>query len=363
MTPEPDQLHVIRCYDRLPPLPGGMERHIAELTAAQRRQGVRVTEVYNQGQPRGDAVRLWPNLRTDFIRPNLLRWLIFYLGASFQRIDLSDGRLPIMHVHGDWQAFLLGRFAARALGIGALAATLHEWARASDCCYSLALRGYDPIFSTGASEAKRLSRISGKEVVHLPSAPADHFFGKRTTTTRAVDVIAVGTINARKNYEMLVQCASLLPRFSFVIYGDGPERPRLEALVARKGLRNVHFAGPASTEEVANAMCAARLFVNTALAEGTPTTALEAMACGLPVVLTPSNDYSQIVTDGVNGRVMQSYDIAELARSIEVFLDNADQLKRGGEESSRIAALHRWDAKAKKVTEAMANVLRRRNAQ
>jgi hypothetical protein len=44
MSIDPGRLHVIRCYERLPPLSGGMERHIQELTAAQRALGVRVTE-------------------------------------------------------------------------------------------------------------------------------------------------------------------------------------------------------------------------------------------------------------------------------------------------------------------------------
>jgi glycosyltransferase involved in cell wall biosynthesis len=340
-----------------------MERHIAELTNAQRRLGVLVTEVYNSGEPAGEAIRLWPRLRTDRIRPNLLRWSLFYLGAMLRRLDLSDGRMPVLHVHGDWHAFLLGRLAARRFGIRTRAATLHEWARGTDRSYALALGEYQPIFCTGGREAKRLAGITGTNVIHLPSAPADLFFAEPERAARHVDVIAVGTLNARKNYELLVECAALMPRLSFVVYGDGPERPRLQALAALKGLSNIEFAGVASAEEIRDAMCAARLFVNTALAEGFPTAALEAMACGLPVVMTPSNDYSAIVEPGVNGTITSGWNANELSQALERTLDDPGRLAKAGKTARAIAERHRWDSKARIVTEAMSAAASERGQQ
>lgn len=353
MTVSPDQLHVIRCYDRLPPMPGGMERHIAELTAAQRRLGVRVTEIYNSGEPAGEAIRLWRSLRTDRLRPGLLRWSLFYLGAALSRINLSDGRVPVMHVHGDWHAFLLGAIAARGFGINSRAATIHERARASDSIYRYALRGYAPIFTTGAKEAKHLRALAGGEVIHLPSAPADLFFEAPTARADSVDVIAAGTMNARKNYELLVECAALLPRFSFALYGDGPQRLHLQALAAKKGLRNVRFAGSVSAIELRNAMGTARLFVNTALAEGSPTAALEAMACGLPVVMTPSNDYSTLIDSGTNGIVTLGWSADELACAVSHFLDDPLRMEEAVQAARHTAGAHRWEDKARVVTDAM----------
>jgi glycosyltransferase involved in cell wall biosynthesis len=359
VTISPDQLHIIRCYDRLPPLAGGMERHIAELTAAQRRQDVRVTEVYNSGVPEGEALQLWSGRNTHLVRPNALRWSLFYFALLFRGLDFSDGKTPVLHVHGDWHAFLAGRLAARRFGIGTLAASLHEWARASDSYYRYALRGYAPIFTTGAKEAKRLRHLAGGEVIHLPSAPSDLFFESPTAKADPVDVIAAGTINARKNYELLVDCAALLPGFSFAIYGDGPQRPHLEALAGQKGLRNVRFAGSVSAAEMRNAMGAARLFVSTAMAEGSPTAALEAMACGLPVVMTPSNDYSTLIDTGANGIVTSGWGVDELASAVCYFLDDPRRLNEGARRAQTTAATHRWENKARTVTYAMIAAIER----
>jgi len=339
-------------------MPGGMEQHVAQLTAAQRRLGVRVTQVHNSGEAIGEAIRLWPLLRTDRLRPNLLRWSLFYFGALFRQIDTSDCRVLVLHVHGDWQAFLLGRALAARLGVNVRAATLHEWVR-GDQVYATALRTYAPIFCTGANEAKRLTGITGSSVIHLPSAPADLFFARSQRNNPIVDVIAVGTLNPRKNYDLLLDCAALLPRVTFAIYGDGPERGRLEQLSIQMRLKNVQFRGPASPEAIRAGLSSSRLFINTAFSEGSPTAALEAMACGLPVVLTPSNDYSSIVTDGLNGKVTGSFEAGELASAIEEFIGNPDRLEKARRKSLDVAALHRWDAKALLVTNEMMDVANR----
>ena len=108
----------------------------------------------------------------------LLRWSLFYIGAIVRGIGITDGRIPVLHIHGDWQAFLIGRLVAARFGIPVRAASLHEWVRGSDQTYARALRTYDPVFCTGAREAKRLSRLTRSNVFHMPSAPANLFFLK-----------------------------------------------------------------------------------------------------------------------------------------------------------------------------------------
>lgn len=110
-------------------------------------------------------------------------------------------------------------------------------------------------------------------------------------------------------------------------------------------------------------MRTARLFLNTSATEGSPTAALEAMACGLPVVLTPSNDYSAIIEQGVNGWVTGSADPAELVSAMDLFLEHPDRLARAGIAARKTASGHRWDAKAQAVTAAMISVAERKGLQ
>lgn len=354
MTLSPDQLHVIRAYFRLPPEPGGMERHIAALTAAQRRLGVRVTLVYNSGQAEGDAVRLWGGRDFLPIRPAALRDLLFYGSAMARSAQIPTGGIRVMHAHGDWSAFACARVLGRVLGAKAIAATYHGSMKPPPAIYRHALKGCLPVFATGLRETHTLQRATGKPVIHLPSAPAELFFGPPAPSSAPeCDVISVGSLIPCKNLDLLLQCATRRRRLSFAVYGDGPERQRLEVIKTREQLTNVDFRGMAAPEEVHAGLTRARVFVSTSTEEGSPTSALEAMACGLPVVLTPSNDYSRIVREGVNGKITSGWEAEELVAAIDEFIGAGSRVRTAAENSRAIAQEHRWGEKARRVTDAM----------
>lgn len=361
MSIRPEQLHVIRCYLRLPPLPGGMEQHIAELTAAQRRQGVRVTEVYNSGDPAGESVRVWPALRLEKVRPSRLRWLLFYSALRPGQLNLSDGRHPVVHAHGDWPAFPLAVALGRRIHARAVAASLHGRFHGPLRQYARSLRNCDPVFATGQEQSRRLTEILRRNVFHLPSAPRDLFFVPQERSSE-VDVIAIGSLLRVKNLEVMIDCAAMCPHLRFMIVGDGPERSRLESLSNEQQLKNVIFRGSASAREVRSALCSARLFLNTSSSEGSPTAVLEAMACGLPVVLTPSNDYSAILEPGINGIVTRGWSADELVKAISWFLDDPGRLDHARKISRAKAFAHRWKQKAEVVTAGMIAAIERREA-
>ena len=359
MTLSPELLHVIRCYDRLPPLPGGMERHIAELTAAQRELGVRVTELYNGGEPAGESVQVWRGRRIDKLRPGFVRQALFYAAAVRKRFDFSDGRLRVVHAHGDWPSFLFGSIFGRLIGADTVAASLHATTHAPLSRYALALRRCNPVFTTGARQAAQFSEMLRRPVVHLPSAPSDLFFQGSSAASKVIDIIAVGSLVPVKNLHLLLECAARRHALSFAIVGTGPEESTLRHKAEILGLHNVQFRGALSLEEVRSVMQSARLFINTSVTEGSPTAALEAMACGLPVVMTPGNDYSDFVDQGVNGWITGDWDVGEIVNAIDLFLANPARLRTAGQEARRTAQRHRWREKARIVTSEMMMALAR----
>jgi glycosyltransferase involved in cell wall biosynthesis len=355
----PDQLHVIRCYERLPPLPGGMEQHIAELTAAQRLIGVRVTEMFNQGGASGEAIQVWRGLTLDKLKPYLFRSALFYAAAALRHLDFADQRLRVVHIHGDWPAFLFGSMFGRLIGANAIAASLHATTHTSISRYAWALRRCDPIFATGAKQAAQLSQAIGRPVIHLPSAPSEIFFRRASPASKFIDVVAIGSLVPVKNLGLLLDCAARRPDLSFMILGSGPEERALRRKASMLRLQNVQFGGASTLEEVRRVLHSARVFINTSLTEGSPTAVLEAMACGLPAVLTPSNDYSHLVDQGINGWVTASWDADELIQAIDGFLTNPTRLDVAARAARDKAERHHWVDKAKIVTDAMIDVVQR----
>ena len=354
MSLEPKDLHVIRVYKRLPPEPGGMEQHVAELTAAQRALGVRVTLLYNRGEPQGEALQLLKGIDLKTVAPSALADLMFYSAAVVRsRAIRRDRRIRVVHAHGDWSSFALARAVAKAVGARAIAASMHGRPKAGDRLLAGGLRHCDIVFATGQAEAQRLSKLSGKDVIHLPSAPRDLFFDPPESGGIKYDVVAVGSLVAVKRLSLIIECAALRPKLQFAIVGEGPERPTIAALIASQGLKNVHLLGALPPTGVRSTLHRSKLFLNTSETEGSPTAALEAMACGLPVVLTPSNEYSSIVRSGGNGQVTRGWDAQEIAGAIDMFTDPEDRRMTASVASRRIAEEHRWSRKAEIVTAAM----------
>lgn len=90
----------------------------------------------------------------------------------------------------------------------------------------------------------------------------------------------------------------------YTIAGDGPDRPAIEADVARLGLgAEVTFAGSLAEEAVVALLRSADAFVlpSVGLGESYPVAAQEAMACGLPVVATVIGGTPDMITDGADG--------------------------------------------------------------
>jgi glycosyltransferase involved in cell wall biosynthesis len=97
----------------------------------------------------------------------------------------------------------------------------------------------------------------------------------------------VGRLAPIKNHELFLRTAALLrdvPRVRFAIYGNGGERPELEARAAALNVSDrVAFAGTRPAREIYSSIDIAAL---TSLNEGTPLTLIEAMAHAVPVIST-----------------------------------------------------------------------------
>jgi N-acetyl-alpha-D-glucosaminyl L-malate synthase BshA len=101
---------------------------------------------------------------------------------------------------------------------------------------------------------------------------------------------------------------------ALVLVGDGPERPATEAEVERLGLgSDVQFLG--KVDPVADLLRAADLFLLPSSSESFGLSALEAMACGAPVVASDVGGVPEVVEDGVSGRLVPVGDVDAIAQA------------------------------------------------
>jgi glycosyltransferase involved in cell wall biosynthesis len=106
------------------------------------------------------------------------------------------------------------------------------------------------------------------------------------------------------------------PRAICLLVGDGPDKPILDAAIARLGLADtVLFQPPCQTEQIAVWMAAADLVTLPSYAEGCPNVIIEALASGRPVVASNVGGIPELLHDKF-GRLVPPRAAAALARGL-----------------------------------------------
>ena len=141
------------------------------------------------------------------------------------------------------------------------------------------------------------------------------------------DVVLVNVAGFRvvKKQEDLVHAAGRLREKGYpvkvLLVGDGPRRQHVESLIRSLGLQDHAFVTGLQSD-VRPFLNVARCFVISSHQETFSLAALEAMAAGLPVVMTDVGGAGEMVESGVNGLLFPPGDIDALVENIEQLIES-----------------------------------------
>lgn len=147
----------------------------------------------------------------------------------------------------------------------------------------------------------------------------------------------VGRIQDVKDHPGLVDAfialREMLPeyrdRLRLAIIGDGPLMPALREKVSAAGIADKVWL-PGARTDVAQILRTFSVFVLSSIAEGTPGSALEAMATGLPVVGTRVGGIPEVVKENVTGQIVPPRDPGALAQAIAAYVVQPELAVRHG---------------------------------
>ena len=129
--------------------------------------------------------------------------------------------------------------------------------------------------------------------------------------------------------EVLGELKKSYPDISLVIIGDGEERKKLESQVAKSGLgEHVRFTGRITKEALGASVKAADVFVLNTAYEGLSHQLIEVMDLGVPIVTTKSGGNPELITNGVNGYLVDFNDAAQLVEAITRILNHPESRDR-----------------------------------
>jgi len=132
-------------------------------------------------------------------------------------------------------------------------------------------------------------------------------------------VIHVARYYPEKAHELLITAFVLvvkkIPEAELWLVGDGPLCHKMKALVEQLGIQNnIKFLGLRS--DIATLMQLANIFTLPSEREGLPISLLEAMATGLPVVVTRVGEMSNVVEHETNGLLIECRDSSAISNGL-----------------------------------------------
>ncbi len=147
--------------------------------------------------------------------------------------------------------------------------------------------------------------------------------GDIASDERAQVVICIARLSYQKGIDVLLQAWHLVheqaPQAQLIIVGDGPIRDQLQSMARALDIANsVEFAGVQS--DVVVHFHRSNLSVLPSRWEGMPNVVLEAMACGLPCVVTRVSGSEDLIQHGVNGLLVESEDYQGMAQALLTLL-------------------------------------------
>lgn len=146
-------------------------------------------------------------------------------------------------------------------------------------------------------------------------------------------LVFAGRLVPAKHLPLAISALRQVPRVSLVVIGDGPERQRLQELVAQLGLADrLVFKGALPRSATIEWLRAADAVLLSSAWENFPHAAVEGIAAGTPVVATAVGGVPEIIETGVNGILVPPADeqaLAEAMRSVSTDAELVARLRRG----------------------------------
>ncbi len=143
-------------------------------------------------------------------------------------------------------------------------------------------------------------------------------------------VISAGRLDINKNNETIIRAIAKVSGIHLLICGDGEERENLIKLSNKLGVSDrIHFLG--NRTDIVDLYKISNAFIMMSFREGLSRSIMEAMASGLPCIVSEVRGNTDLIDNGKNGFLYHSKDVDGIADGIKKLANNVDLCKRMGD--------------------------------
>ena len=197
----------------------------------------------------------------------------------------------------------------------------------------------DLITCTSNSVKRSIARmgIPSEKIVSIPRGVDLNRFSTDSSTVpsdnRKMESFETPTLIMTRNFyavygveyflKSLPEVVKKFPQLKVFLLGDGPLRERLFRLSSELQIRdNIHFAGYVNETRLGEYLSSADIYISTSLSDGSSVSLLEAMASGLPAIVTDVDSNREWIKDGVNGYIIPKRESVILSARIIQLIGN-----------------------------------------
>lgn len=346
---------------------GGLETYCWEVGRALARQGHEVHIIGgNGGAPRNDEVTLialpyrpratFPNFGTRFRK---LMERVSFARVALPRLLAENYDAVVVNKPYDFPAL----WRARRAGMKAVTAVRSGGTEFyfGDRFFA---RAVDLWLSTSRYNADQVAGRYGHSVTVIPNGvDPDRFHPSlRSGATRATLnvpaeaplIVSTGRLVGWKGLHLILRALPDLPGAHYLVIGDGEARPGLEDLARELGVMDrVRFAGEVRHDQLPALLACGDLFVQPSVGEEAfGISVVEAMASGLPTLVSNQGGLREIVKEGVTGMLLPAGDHAAWLRALKACMSNAARCHDWGEMArKRVLEFYTWEQNARVLLE------------
>lgn len=369
-------LHILMLSEDFIPNVGGVSQHVYHLSRALASRGHQVVVVGGRRSPTRPDYPVTNGLRLLSVKPSgagKMRHLGFMIVATLNVLEiLRERRMDVVHWHGLWSDNMVARVASwygnplrvftnhSSMFYGLTATGAGRWLLSKiitrpDVCIApsqdLANRSRDFFRNVPVTYIP-----NGVDLEHYRNLP-----DKATAKAElgldplAIVVTAPRRLEPKNGIEYLIRAIPSATRGEgvrvlFCIAGDGSQRPLLERLTATLGVDPiVRFLGSVPPMKMRTVYAASDIVVIPSLIEATSLAALEALACGVPVIGTRVGGLVDILGDTRAGLLVPPRSPEALARALRMLLEDERERRSMSVAAAEVAKGFSWDSIAERT--------------
>lgn len=357
-------MRIARIIEYFPPHVGGMERHGLILSQEQVKLGHQVDVFIGYGNSERGSTQIISDQRGNFQRKSAPKLNIYKMPLQFlplyskarrfwfnfwasKQIIKRHRKNPynIIHLHGDFVEAYFGGKLSKKLNITAIL-TIHAGLNKKllKSKNSKHFKNISKIICVSQEIARDLENIgiakdkikvisSGIYLADFENADVKRIEKIKNRYSKPI-IVSMGILRENKGFRYLIDAFAEVRRTNdsatLLIIGSGPDETDLKGRAEISS--DIHFLGNQGHDKIIEYLKVADIFVLASVStasdrEGTPTSIMEAMAAGLPIIATKVGGNPYLIRERENGLLVEEKNSNELARAM-IKLINDENLKQ-----------------------------------